>query len=135
MPKLFYFLLPLSIVAGFLRSTCDRTQRHCTGGNSIQFGDQQTFDESESVLLRFLRKVESANENFPDSGFVGLIIGIGSLVYGTAQPELALRASSLWLILTFSIDIEPKSLSGFNDPEMVTAMHSFCYHSKRRSIA
>ena len=34
-----------------------------------------TFDESESDLLRFLRKLECANVNFPDSGFVGLLIG------------------------------------------------------------
>jgi len=54
---------------------------------------------------------------------------------GLAQTELALRASSPWLILIFSIDIEPKSLSGFNDREMVKATHSFRHHSKMRSIA
>jgi hypothetical protein len=66
MPGLFYFLLILSV---YRRRVFKTNMRKDT--TSLYW---RTFDESESVLLRFLRKLESANENFPDGGFVGLFV-------------------------------------------------------------
>jgi hypothetical protein len=66
MPGLFYFLLILSV---YRRRVFKINMRKDT--TSLYW---RTFDESESVLLRFLRKLESANENFPDGGFVGFFV-------------------------------------------------------------
>jgi hypothetical protein len=42
----------------------NRTQRHCTGGNTILHGMK-----ANRFCLGSLRKLESANENFPDGEF------------------------------------------------------------------
>jgi hypothetical protein len=59
-------LLPLPNRRVFLRSTCDRTQRHCTGEIQSNYEINKPVMKVESGFLSFVRKLESANVNFPD---------------------------------------------------------------------
>jgi hypothetical protein len=59
-------LLPLPNRRVFLRSTCDRTQRHCTGEIQSNYEINKPVMKVESGFLSFVRKLESANVNSPD---------------------------------------------------------------------